>query len=149
MPSSNGILGWAHYEDVASLLVQAVSPTLQVLPLADMQGANAGVTAVDTAFFEFLNKEYGNAFKKLPFSIKGPGSYLLIILRDQDGNAIRTVNDGLVRFSEKDMKSFYDPVIHAIADLIDRQMRQAKEKAHNVHIINASTLHLNMLKARN
>jgi len=60
--------------DITTYVINKVSPELDFQELLKGDGGKCGSTFVDRNFLEWMSNTFGDAFRDLPFSKRGPGS---------------------------------------------------------------------------
>ncbi|OJJ97569.1 hypothetical protein ASPACDRAFT_1890175 [Aspergillus aculeatus ATCC 16872] len=131
--------------------ITKVAPTLKFKELLTGVGGKCGSTSIDRNFHKFMSHRFGDAFDRLPMSTKGPGSAFMdkfeIIKKDFGSSTSYDifalplnmklphttspeyfdVEERLVQLTSDDMRTFFDPVVDKIINLLQGQIAEARK----------------------
>ncbi|KAK7539979.1 hsp70-like protein [Phyllosticta citribraziliensis] len=149
--------------DITTYRILSTQPTLSFEELDGCVGigAKCGSTYIDRNFNSWMTRTFGKAFLSLSPKRRGPNSSFmrsfetakrsfgskLLGNNDQKWIEIDHINmdvqnssnydydEATVRISWHEMKSFFDPVVHDIIDLVSTQVDSAAKAGHKINRI--------------
>ncbi|KAK0103678.1 hypothetical protein ONS95_005688 [Cadophora gregata] len=135
--------------DITTYTIVEVEPRLEFDELYVGVGGKCGSTYIDRNLHAFLSKRFGRAFDEVPDAQKGPGSKFMTCFemykRDFGRNEEQDVvelsplrletedsffydeEERMVTLTHEEMQGLFDPVIDQIVNLVEQQVKEAKE----------------------
>ncbi|TEY40660.1 hypothetical protein BOTCAL_0429g00050 [Botryotinia calthae] len=148
--------------DITTYKVTSVAPKLTFEELCIGIGGKCGSTYIDRHLHALLSDRFGNAFDRISYLRKGPGSALMNnweVLKKRFGRDIENPGtfelgplyldlpsshqydreDNVTFLSLEDIKSVFDPIVDRVIKLVQKQVVQAKHqrkaKIHRIALV--------------